>query len=138
MQTLFINAGTPDDNFNVSNTHYFETKALIELLGATLSYSDRLTTSGYIGTDYRGNNINLQNHPIGETFSAQLGKLDSFLYIGEAHFSGGHPFSNEASQDFGSFLVRVAETPEPESYVMLITGLGLISFIVRVKQEKSA
>jgi PEP-CTERM motif len=131
LQTLFTNAGTPDDNFNLSITHYFETKALIDLLGATLIATDRITTSGYIGTDYFGYDINLQSHPIGETFSAQLGKLDFFPYFGEAHFTGGHPFSNESSSNYGSFLVRIAPVPEPETYCMILTGLSFVGFITR-------
>jgi hypothetical protein len=139
LQTLFINAGTPDDDFDLSNTHYFETKALIDLLGATIITTDRLSTYGYIGTDFFDNDITLQNHPIGETFSARLGKLD-FLpsFFAEAYFGGGQPFSNEASPIWGSFLVRVTPVPEPESYMMMLTGLMAISFLVRAKQEKSA
>lgn len=131
LQTLFLNAGTPDDGFDQATTHYFETKALIDLFGVTIIGEDRLSTYGYIGTDYFDNNVTLQNHPISETFSAQLGKLDSFSYFGEAHFTGGHPFSNEASPNFGSFLVRIAPVPEPETYSMMLVGLSLVGFIAR-------
>lgn len=127
LQNLFSNAGTPDDNFNLSNTHYFETKALIDLLGATIVTTDRFSTYGYIGTDYLGNNITLQNHPVGETFSAQLGKLDFFPFYGEAHFTGGQPFSNEASPTWGSFLVRVTPVPEFNTISMFLIGLILFS-----------
>jgi hypothetical protein len=141
LQTLFINAGTPEDeNIGISKTYYYETKALIDLLGVTIDLlPDRLSTYGYIGTDFFDINIDILNHPIGEIFSAQLGKLDFFPDYGAvADFYGGHPFSNEASPNFGSFLVRTAAVPEPESYMMILTGLGLISFMVRVKKEKSA
>jgi hypothetical protein len=126
LQTLFINAGTPDDNFDLSITHYSETKALIDLLGATLISTDRLSSYGLIGTDFFDNNITLQNHPVGETFSAQLGKLDLFPYIGEAHFTGGQPLSNEASTYWGSFLVRVTPVPEPNATAMFLFGLIII------------
>lgn len=122
LQTLFKNAATPDDG----KTHYFETKALIDLLGATLIAGDRYTTSGFIGTDYLGNDINLQSHPIGLTFSAQLGKLDFFPYIGQAHFKGGHPFSNE-SGEWGSYLIRIAPVPEPSSALLFMAGLAAIT-----------
>lgn len=128
LQALFITAGTPDDGFDISHTHYFETKALIDLLGATIITPDRLGTYGLIGNDFFDNVVTLNNYPVGQTFSAQLGKLDFFPYIGEAHFSGGHPFSNEASPNFGSFLVRAIPTPEPESYLMLMLGLITIVF----------
>lgn len=94
LQTLFKNAGTPDDNFNLSKTYYFQTKALIELLGATLIATDRFSTFGFIGMDLLGNDTSINMHPIGITFSAQLGKLDFFPYYVEAHFNGGHPFSD--------------------------------------------
>jgi hypothetical protein len=131
LQTLFINAGTPDDNFDLSNTHYSETKALINLLGASLISTDRISTYGYIGTDYSGNDISIQNHPVGETFSAQLGKLDLFPYIGEAHFTGGQPLSNEASANWGSFLVRVTPVPEPNATSMFLIGLILLVSYMR-------
>lgn len=130
LQTLFKNAGTPDDG----KTHYFETKALIDLLGATLIAGDRYITSGFIGTDYLGNDINLQSHPIGVPFSALLGKLDFFPYVGEAHFTGGHPFSDESGQ-WGSYLVRIAPVPEPETYALFLAGLGLMGVAARRSKQ---
>lgn len=136
LKALFINADTPDDGFDVTHTHYFETKALIDLLGATIVTTDRLGTYGLIGNDFFDNVVTLSNHPIAQTFSAQLGKLDFFPYIGEAHFSGGHPFSNEASPYFGSFLVRAIPTPEPESYLMLMIGLITVIFTSYKRSSK--
>ncbi|MGQ2964765.1 hypothetical protein [Methylophilus sp.] len=133
LQALFVNAGTPEDGL----THYFETESLIALLGATIVTTDRLGTYGLIGSDYFDNDITLQSQPIGQTFSAQLGKLDFYPYIGKAHFSGGHPFSNEASPYYGSFLVRAAPVPEPESNLMLMLGLMTIIFFSYKKTRKS-
>jgi hypothetical protein len=115
LQTLFVNAGTPDDWFDISVTWPMQTVALIDLLGETrTSYNSRHTT-GFIGSDYFNTDITLASHPIGTTFSAQLGKVDymdlrpQLPLLGEAHFTGGHPFSNEASPDWGSFLVRESD-----------------------------
>jgi hypothetical protein len=36
----------------------------------------RETTAGFVGTDFLGKLITLSTHPIGQTFSALLGKLD--------------------------------------------------------------
>lgn len=113
--TLFINAGIPDDGFDISVTHPTEALALMTLLGVTISSSDRSSVYGFVGNDYFGNVINATDHPIGTQFSALLGKVD-FLdlraagmgLIGEAHFTGGHPFSDEADPSYGSFLVRVS------------------------------
>lgn len=111
LQTLFLHAGTPDDGFDLTNTYPAETQSLAQLLGVTQQTPTGLAVSGFTGTDFFGNTVTTATHPIGTSFSALLGKLNSFpistaLVIGEAHFTGGHPFSHEASQDYGSFLVR--------------------------------
>jgi hypothetical protein len=111
LQTLFVHAGTPDDGFDITNTYPTETQALAQLLGVTQQTETGLAVYGFTGTDFFGNTVTTATHPIGTSFSALLGKLNSFpisevLVIGEAHFTGGHPFSDEASPDYGSFLVR--------------------------------
>jgi len=71
-------------------------------------------TYGFCGTDFLGNTITLETHPIGVRFSALLGKLDYIasgsLLIGEAHFSGSQPFSDEKSPNYGSFLSGILVT----------------------------
>jgi len=111
IRQLFIHAGTPDDNSNTVVTYPAETLRLINLLGATRVLSaTNMYTHGLCGTDFLNNTINPVNHPIGVRFSAQLGKIDYELIegvqFGEAHFTGGHPFSDERSPTYGSFLVR--------------------------------
>jgi hypothetical protein len=114
LEALFTNAGTPDDGFDITVTYPNETKALIGQLGLTFEASGRESTYGLAGTDFLGQLVTLSTHPIGQTFSALLGKLDVLLpfptigrpAFGEAHFTGGHPFSDEASPNYGSFLVR--------------------------------
>jgi hypothetical protein len=117
LEALFIHAGIPDDGFDISVTHPTEALSLMTMLGVTLSSSDRSSAYGFTGDDYFGNLVTTENYPIGSQFSALLGKID-FLdlrsaglgLVGEAHFTGGHPFSDEADPSYGSFLVRT--TPD--------------------------
>ncbi|NQD36466.1 hypothetical protein HPT27_05460 [Permianibacter sp. IMCC34836] len=118
---LFINAGIPDDGYDVGNTHPAEALALALLLGPTIDAGSRVSVAGLVGTDFFGNAVSFATHPVGEPFSALVGKIDyidlSFIpgwtAIGEAHFTGGHPFSNESDSSFGSFLVRGEAEPIP-------------------------
>ncbi len=113
LETLFIHAGIPDDGFDISITHPTEALSLMTLLGVTMSTPSRSFTYGFVGNDFFGTFITTAVYPIGTQFSAQLGKID-FLdlrdaglgLIGEAHFTGGHPFSDQADPNYGSFLVR--------------------------------
>jgi hypothetical protein len=79
-------------------------------MGLTIGIPEqgRESTYGFTGSDFFGNTVTTTTYPIGTPFSAQLGKIDylPFINLGEAHFSGGHPFSNEAALFYGSFLVR--------------------------------
>lgn len=113
LQLLFTHAGLVNDGFDISVTQPTEANALTSLLGSTIIGAGRLSTAGFTGNDYFGNVVTLSNYPIGTSFSALLGKID-FIdltasgngIIGEAHFTGGHPFSDEASPYWGSYLVR--------------------------------
>ncbi len=113
LDALFVAAGLVNDGFDISSTQPTEAAAFVTLLGATISSSTRQSTYGFVGTDYYGNTITLQTYPIGTLFAGQLGKVD-FLdmrssggaLLGEAHYTGGQPMSNQASPTYGSYLVR--------------------------------
>ncbi|MCE5263228.1 MAG: hypothetical protein LLG97_06815 [Deltaproteobacteria bacterium] len=115
LRTLFIHAGTPDDGFDTAVTHRVETQTLISLVGATPDGGSN--TMGLTGSDFWGHDITTANYPIGVRFSALLGKLQVGPSWGEASFSGGHPFSDEASPSWGSFLVRTTPPPPAVSNV---------------------
>lgn len=115
VEALFKSAETPDDGFDISTTYPAQTAALIAYLGIIPSSVGSLSTIGFTGSDFFGNTITTTNYPIGTRFSAQLGKIQymdlriaGLGFLGEAHFTGGHPFSDEASPSYGSFLVRPA------------------------------
>lgn len=123
-----MHAGTPDDGFDVSVTYPAETLTLPQLLGPTLVVSgSRVSVAGFTGTDFFGNQITLQNHPIGVPFSALLGKVGYFslpTYVGGSHFTGGLPISDQADASYSSFLVRAV--PEPSTSILLLGGLVVL------------
>ncbi|AOF82919.1 PEP-CTERM motif family protein [Methyloversatilis sp. RAC08] len=132
LRTLFANAGTPDDGFNLAISHPAETLELAQLLGPTLVDRDRVTVAGFLGTDFLGQDITLASHPVGQVFSARLGKIDYLTTYGEAHFTGGHPFSNQANNSYGSFLV--SSVPEPGAHATMLFGLvGVLTLARRRK-----
>jgi hypothetical protein len=113
VETLFMHAGIPNDGFDISVTHSTEALALVGLLGSTWTPLNGMNTMGFVGTDFAGNDVTTTNYPIGTQFSALLGKVNyinltdvGYGLIGEAHFTGGHPFSDQADETYGSFLVR--------------------------------
>lgn len=118
VRTLFLHAGVPDDGFDIPPTHPAEAAVLISLLGVTIVGDEgREGTWGFVGNDLFGNFITLTSHPLGQVFSALLGKVDHLPDIGEGHFSGGHPFSDEANPIWGSFLVRPNSWPQRDFFL---------------------
>lgn len=138
LKTLFANAGTPDDGFDVTITHPEETLALAQLLGPTLVNPGRVSVAGFLGTDFFDEVITQSNYPVGQAFDARLGNID-YLDLtpngtyGEAHFTGGHPFSNEADAYYGSFLV--SSVPEPTTSALVLLGLIVVATCGRKKQS---
>jgi hypothetical protein len=112
LRALFVRAQLVEDNFDISFTQPQEALALIELLGAThLGEGGSAATFGYLGTDYFGQAVTPETHPVGQPFSALVGKIEYILLaerppIGEAHFAGWHTFSDERHPFLGNFLVR--------------------------------
>ncbi|MDP3421636.1 MAG: PEP-CTERM sorting domain-containing protein [Thiobacillus sp.] len=127
IQNLFLHAGTPDDGFDTSTSHPVAALALAQLLGPTLVVgSYRVSVLGFAGSDFFGNPVTLSSHPLGSNFSALLGKINYLAPgIGEAHFTGGHPFSSEADAIYGSFLVRAV--PEPGTLGIMVAGLAMLA-----------
>lgn len=140
---LFGSSGLIHDGFDISSTQPDAALALVGLLGPTIGTT---RTLGFVGSDFFGRPITTEAYPIGQPFSALLGKIDyldlrfaGLPRIGEGHFSGGHPFSNEASPSWGSFLVRRSDaaTPvavsEPPALVLLLLGLMTMMFSPAVR-----
>lgn len=136
--TLFLHAGTPSDGFDLSITYPTETQALAQLLGATIVGEEgSLTTIGFSGSDFFGNTVTTATHPVDSPFSALLAQINyspptgNFPTFGEAHFTGGHPFSNEASPYWGSFLIRPAPVPLPGALGLMFSGLSVLIWRMR-------
>lgn len=123
VQTLFDHAGIPQNGSAPA-----EALALAQLLGPTIISGKRVAAHGFVGTDFSGHDVTLQSHPIGVRFNALLGKVDHVSPIGQlpelgtADFGGGQPFSDQASANYGSFLVRAV--PEPGATAMTLFGLA--------------
>lgn len=138
LQALFQHAGTPDDGFDTSVTYPTETLELAQLLGPTLIGDSRVTVSGFTGTDFFGNQITLENNPIGSVFSVRFGKLDYLDLInsgelGEAHFTGGSLNSSQSDINAGSYLVRTSVVPVPAAAWLFGSGLIGLAGIARRK-----
>lgn len=132
VRTLFDHAGTPDDWFDVSVTAPDQTLLLAQLLGPTLLTPERVSVHGLIGTDWFDNDVTFENHPIGDVFNAVVAKIDYIDLppdgpIGESHFTGWHPFSNEAAPFYGSFLVR--SVPEPSTGSIAVLALVALASV---------
>ena len=100
---------------------------MARLLSPTLVTPGRVSVVGFTGSDFFGDPVTA---PIGQPFDALLGKVDYLestdgKNIGEAHFTGGHPFSNQANEYVGSFLVR-GTIPEPSSWLMMGWALAFL------------
>jgi hypothetical protein len=110
VETLFLHAGMPYNPLNHVTSFLNEARNLVRLLGLTIDIPEqgRESTYAFTGTDFFGNTVTIATHPMGTPFSAQLAKIEYVpsIPLGEAHFGGGHPFSNEAAPIYGSFLVQ--------------------------------
>lgn len=128
VQTLFNNAGIPADSLD----HYTEALTLANLLGPTLVSGSRVGVAGFVSTDFFGNPVTLETHPIGQRFSALLGKVNamgamgSLPAMGMADFAQGQPFSDQADPYYGAYLVRTA-VPEPGTSMLMLMGLAAVA-----------
>jgi hypothetical protein len=144
VQTLFTHAGMPDQS---STAYPAEAQALVQLLGATFPPGEggSVRTAGFTGTDFFGNTVTTATHPIGIRFDALRGKVDYLniesipLVIGQAHFSGDQPFSDEAFPFYGSFLITPSPVPIPGAAILFATGvIGLVGLWKRNERRHKA
>lgn len=64
--------------------------------------------------------------------STPTGDVDTHSLFG---FYGGHDFTG--NKDTGHYAIAVSSVPEPETYAMLLAGLGLVGFIARRRKQIS-
>jgi len=123
VQTLFDHAGIPQNGSAPA-----EALALLQLLGPTWGSRLGVAAYGLVGTDFLDRDVTLDIHPIGHRFRALVGKVKHFSAIGQVpelgttEFGPETPFSDQASANYGSFLVRAV--PEPGATAMTLFGLA--------------
>lgn len=105
-------------------------------------------TGGYIGFDFDGSGLNTfltvgQGTPgaglmVSLPINSTLGGVDVASY--QSTFSltsgGSYWFKLSGSGGLASYTVTLAPVPEPETYALLLAGLGLMGAVARRRQSK--
>jgi probable HAF family extracellular repeat protein len=106
-----------------------------------------MTDLGTLGGSSYAYGINDAGQVVGESYTADghphafitgpngagMTDLNSLVKLPVDHYL----WTASAINDQGQVLVRVGTVPEPETYALLLTGLGLIGFIVRHKRREA-
>jgi hypothetical protein len=128
---LFSSAGAPQGDY-YDTYHILRVQSLMLMLGVTYQNNPpsqgnpfgQQTTYGITGDTF-----SYLDTPIWHSY-AVIGASDSMASLG----IGGQMFEDSVDGLIGSFLVRPAILPEPNS--ALLAGLGLLLFAVRKRRAK--
>jgi hypothetical protein len=101
----------------VTGTETVSYDAVAHTLTMTGSFLDKATNTSYAVSDTASINLNT--------------KFGNTMYVGFTGGTGG----TDADQRITSFAITTA-VPEPETYAMLLAGLGMMGFIARRRKAK--
>jgi hypothetical protein len=134
IDTFTLNFATPVDNFS------------FDRVGNVAAYSPTGTIKGsWSATAYNASNVSLGS--VGEglfatysdvptlSFSLAVQGIDHIDFIGNSYGFAGNDLPN---MDNITFTTPVSPVPEPETYAMLLAGLGLIGFMARRREDLTA
>lgn len=128
-------------NFYVSGSKLFEGAAYS--IGSSVSGST--TSVGYLDFAFEGyNGLFAYNDPARGSWapSTSIGLIGHNMTVGAQNYAFvlGYNDSFSGDADFDDFVVgiNIAPIPEPETYAMLLAGLGLMGFVARRRKQRSA
>lgn len=126
-------------NFYVGDSKLFEGSSYA--IGS--SVSGTTTTAGYLNFAFEGSSGNFANNLTGAWSPyASVGLIGSNKVVGSNTYSFvlGYNDSFTGDADYDDFVigVNIAPIPEPETYAMLIAGLGLMGFVARRRKQRAA
>jgi hypothetical protein len=158
--TIFVSAGSTDGailmgaeqgNGAFTNTALFDGAIQLNTLNGAPSgsISDDVMTldlSGFGGEghDYAGNRIFLDFSPDSFTLSTQIQKIDDAHYYYTADWShyaiGADSAESQGLLDYTwvfhlEGVATLAPVPEPETYAMMLAGLGLVGLMVNRRRK---
>lgn len=125
-------------NFSVGGSKLFEGKSYA--IGSSVSAATN--ANGYLNFAFEGSNGNFANNYTG-VFApyTSVGLIGSNMNVGNNHYSFvlGYNDSATVDTDFDDFVigVNIAPIPEPETYAMLLAGLGLMGFVARRRKQRA-
>lgn len=128
--TLFggVAGGLNFNNVSFDNSQFFQELFQAFTPGTTLSFNVALTGNVDAGSP-DGFSVSILDNALGNVptsgFGSQLMQID---------VNGTAPQTFAGTGDFSGLTLSVAAIPEPQTYALMLAGLGLLGFAARRKQ----